>query len=225
MNTSCSHGRFLEKTSFMLIISRCPCKTSRENKKERQKAFPVHTCLPWPHHLFPKPWRTSILARSTDSRQTDGRQTQWSTKVTFFSVLWSDNSLRTAIVRGGEASALDQSDKRKNITEVGYCAAVMRKIRNISDVFYFGERSISVCANTMLSSFALSAIYPSVLLSIYTDHVHIICLWHDLCRIGGGCEVTGAENIKEMWSDDIFVFAGTLISFIYLHITLLCGRI
>lgn len=225
MNTSCSHGRFLEKTSFMFIISRCPCKTSRENKKERQKAFPVHTCLPWPHHLFPKPWRTSILARSTDSRQTDGRQTQWSTKVTFFSVLWSDNSLRTAIVRGGEASALDQSDKRKNITEVGYCAAVMRKIRNISDVFYFGERSISVCANTMLSSFALSAIYPSVLLSIYTDHVHIICLWHDLCRIGGGCEVTGAENIKEMWSDDIFVFAGTLISFIYLHITLLCGRI
>lgn len=196
-----------------------------QTRKKDRKPFPYTPVLPWPHHLFPKPWRTSILARSADSRQTDGRQTQWSTKVTFFSVLWSDNSLRTAIVRGGEASALDQSDKRKNITEVGYCAAVMRKIRNISDVFYFGERSISVCANTMLSSFALSAIYPSVLLSIYTDHVHIICLWHDLCRIGGGCEVTGAENIKEMWSDDIFVFAGTLISFIYLHITLLCGRI
>lgn len=198
MNTSCSHGRFLEKTSLMLIISGCPCKTSRGNKKERRKAFPVHTCATLATSPLPKTLKDecpSTQHKQTD-RQTDGRQTQWSTKVTFFSVLWSDNSLRTAIVRGAEASALDQSDKRKNITGAGYCAAVMRKIRNISDVFYFGERNISVCANKMLSSFALSVIYPSVLLSIYTDHVHIICLWHDSCCIWGGCEVTGAENIN-----------------------------
>lgn len=75
MNTSCSHGRFLEKTSFMLIISRCPCKTSRENKKERQKAFPVHTCFTLATSPVPKTLKDEYPStqhrQQTDRRQTD----------------------------------------------------------------------------------------------------------------------------------------------------------
>lgn len=163
--SSCSHGRFLEKTSFMLRISRCPCKISCENKKERQKqSFPVHTCCT----LAASPVPTTLKDKcpSTQHRQQTDRQTadRLSDPPKWHFLVYYDQTIvwEKAIVRGCEASALDQSDKRKNITGVGYCAAVMRKIRNISDVFYFGERSISVCANTMLSSCALSAIYPSI---------------------------------------------------------------
>lgn len=111
----------------------------KPRKKDRREAFSLthrHTHrlvdVPGPHHLFPRTWGTSVPAHNACSRQT-----HWSTKATFYCVLWSDNSLRKAIVCGGEVSALDQSNKRKNNTGMGYYTAVMRKIRKILTPFTF----------------------------------------------------------------------------------------
>ena len=189
----------------------------KTRKKDRNKAFPYTPVVPWQHHLFPQPWRTSVLAHSTDSRQTDSRQTQWSTKVTFFSVLWSDNSLRKSYCTWLRGFSLGSERQKEKYHRGGLlCCCHEKNKEHFRCLLLWWAEHFSMCK---YNAFILCSVcHLSFYLSIQTTFTLYVC---DMTHIGGRGEVTGAENIKEMWRYNIFVFVQTFISFIYLHITLL----